>query len=246
MTKHAGCPQIKDDPILQRFNNFIFALDIRGCKEHTHSIVETGTLSDAFLQAEEKLWRTYPFLNQKLMTDRKQGELYFDIAVELVPRKEAIVKSKILSPELQEEDTNTNNSVVGLWCLEGLACSFKATGFNSPSLFPMGTLSQYGSATAVMGKLGRHYSHIAKRMCYCGIYNLNRAQDNMNEYFKQTEPPTLMRKHIENRMKIQDIYEKELTNDRSFGIRIEDRINGASFRVIIALIGHMVRALNQY
>jgi hypothetical protein len=232
--------QVKNDIILQRFDNFIFAVDIRGCKEHTHSLVGKATLTEALMKAEEKLWRSYPFLDKKLMTDRKQGELYFDIGVEVLPLEDFILTSKHLSSN-QENVGNTGSSVVGLWYLEGLACSFKATGYKSPNLFPMSTLAQYGSANAVMGKRGRHHSHIVKAQYYCGIYNLNRAQDNRSEYFRQTDPPSMPREHYKSRTNIEDVYRKELQDNRSTGNRAEIRSGGACFKDIIPFIGRMVR-----
>ncbi|KAH8068403.1 hypothetical protein BXZ70DRAFT_903093, partial [Cristinia sonorae] len=153
-----------DDPVISGFGSFICMVEGKGIKGSTHTVVEDD---DSLLGENSplaKMKTVFPQLDWEWMTNRRNGELYVDLAFSFNP------------DYLKKEP----NGVAGLWRLKAAEASMGACGFRLGVLHNTNTLNDFGGMQADMSteKNRMQRSQVKSRIMYNLLYEAARPKAN--------------------------------------------------------------------
>lgn len=210
--------------MLSRFGSFFLVFQVKGCKTATLCGRGTEQVGASVETAERRFWDAYPQLNEQTMKERVNGELYLDIAHEILP---ANAKS---SP------------VVGFWRIEGLLASAYTSGFSKPTIFPYANSRDVGSIQCVMPPARLASSAVVSSQHYQCVYNFARPADNARTRFQLEEGAvSVSDKYEEEVMKLHELYRREIGTSTSYPVRMEFRIGAAALPSYKLCIEDLVR-----
>lgn len=208
--------QIDETPdVLSQFGSFFFVVQVKGCKGLAH--VENNNLGDGMKIALERFKQSFPALDWEYMNNRKQGELFFDLGVTIHP--------------------NHSGPLVGLYRLDSLEASYGASGFNRGNLHTINTLGMFGGLQAETSRNSHQRTHILFRSSY-PLYEATRQKDNKRNLFQENNVYARTPGFYKEIKSVQDIFDKAGT--KSYGVRDEFRVGGATFELIQQCIDEVV------
>ncbi|KDQ08512.1 hypothetical protein BOTBODRAFT_179860, partial [Botryobasidium botryosum FD-172 SS1] len=219
---------VHSDPELAAFRGFFFVVDLKGCKQ---SSTINLTLDDTDLPESEgplaKLAKQFNELDLDYMRDRRNGELYLDLAFST-------------HPDLKLPGGEGHVPLVGLWRQEWLEASYGAADFTMGKAHSANTLSRYGAMQAEMGLERSRRVHIVFRNTYLLQYEARRTADNVPVSATDKAAFEMTEAYHKDCARRKEAYTE--ASKLPFGARDEWRVGPEMYSAAIKDCNHLARA----